>query len=124
MEKLNFKYAGQTLSEIWKQVSIDNFPTDAEYIVPEKSELEVESLIIKDQVWFQNHVRTSQYFLQIIKCCDLTCCQPIRSSYFEIIPRRFIPHQFQSVKLMRVLKHQMYLIQTHIDFHLFSVISL
>ena len=29
LEKLNFKYAGETLSEIWKQVSIDNFPTVA-----------------------------------------------------------------------------------------------
>ena len=91
LEKLNFKYAGETLSEIWKQVSIDNFPTVAEYIVPEKSELEVENVIIKDQVWYQKHVRTSQYFLQIVKCCDLTCCQPIRSSYFDIIADRFIP---------------------------------
>ena len=104
LEKLNFKYAGQTLSEIWKQVSIDNFPTVAEYIVPEKSELEVESLIIKDQVWFQNHERTSQYFLQIIKCCDLTCCQPIRSSYFEIIPGRFIPPPIPVCKTNEGLK--------------------
>ena len=38
-----------------------------------------------------NHVRTSQYFLQIVKCHDVNCCQPIRSSYFVIIADRFIP---------------------------------
>ncbi|BFZ05261.1 hypothetical protein BsWGS_08300 [Bradybaena similaris] len=89
LEKSNFKYAGETLSEVWRQVTIDNFPTVAEYIMPEVSELEAENLLTKDQDWCSNHVRTSQYFLQIVKCHNVNCCQPIRSSYFEIIHDRF-----------------------------------
>ena len=91
MEKSNFKYAGETLSEVWTQVTLDNFPTVAEYIVPEVSELETESLLTKDQDWYKNHVRTSQYFLQIVKCHNENCCQPIRSSYFDIVADRFLP---------------------------------
>uniref|UniRef100_A0A0B7BG25 C2H2-type domain-containing protein n=1 Tax=Arion vulgaris TaxID=1028688 RepID=A0A0B7BG25_9EUPU len=91
LEKSNFKYAGETLSEEWTQATLDNFPTVAEYIVPEVSELETESLLTKDQDWYKNHVRTSQYFLQIVKCHNENCCQPIRSSYFDIVADRFLP---------------------------------
>jgi len=45
LEKANFKMAGETLAEVWSQVVIDQFPTIAEYIVPEKCELDPETLI-------------------------------------------------------------------------------
>jgi len=86
-----FKMAGETLAEVWSQVVIDQFPTIAEYIVPEKSEFDPESLIAKDTNWFQQHVRTSQYFTQIVKCHDMQCCSNARSSYFKVIPSRFLP---------------------------------
>lgn len=43
------------------------------------------------QNWFANHVKTSQYFTQIVKCMDGDCCSPPRSSYFSVIPSRFMP---------------------------------
>ena len=27
-----------------------------------------------NEIWMTNHCRTSQYFLQIVKCDDITCC--------------------------------------------------
>ena len=90
LEKANFKMAGETLAEVWSQVVIDQFPTIAEYIVPEKCELDPESLITKDTNWFQKHVRTSQYFTQIVKCHDMQTCSSARSSYFKVVPSRFL----------------------------------
>lgn len=40
MEPKNFKYAGETLGEIWSQVVIDTFPTKAEYKSPETSDID------------------------------------------------------------------------------------
>ncbi|KAI9556025.1 hypothetical protein GHT06_018591 [Daphnia sinensis] len=91
-EKKNFLFAGQTLAEIWSDVVIDSFPVVAKYVDPDsESELKPESLVSKDETWFANHVRTSQYCLQIVKCFDETCCSKIRSSYFSLIPGRFLP---------------------------------
>ena len=70
---------------------VDGFPTVAEFIQPEKSELKSENLMTKPQLWFENHVRTSQYFTQIVKCVDPACCSRPRSSYFSLIPSRFLP---------------------------------
>ena len=83
LEKANFKMAGETLAEVWSQVVIDQFPTIAEYIVPEKCELDPESLIAKDTNWFQQHVRTSQYFTQIVKCDMQTCCSKCKKFIFQ-----------------------------------------
>jgi hypothetical protein len=70
---------------------VDGFPTVAEFIQPVKSELKSENLMTKPQLWFANHVRTSQYFTQIVKCVDPACCSRPRSSYFSLIPSRFLP---------------------------------
>lgn len=40
LEKMNFEFAGQTLASIWSGIQIDKFPCIAEYILPEKSELD------------------------------------------------------------------------------------
>lgn len=45
----------------------------------------------RSHLWFANHVRTSQYFTQIVKCVDTACCSRPRSSYFSLIPSRFLP---------------------------------
>ncbi len=91
LEKQNFGFAGQVLSEIWSAMEIDGFPTVAEYIDPANSELDIHHLKSKDQMWFTEHVRTSQYLTQIVKCQNLTCCSASRSSYFSIFPSRFLP---------------------------------
>lgn len=70
LEKKNFKYAGETLANVWNQLVIDEYPTVAEYIDPEVSEIDPDLLHEFDDNWFANHVRTSQYLLQIIKCND------------------------------------------------------
>ena len=36
LEKENFKFEGETLSEIWSNISNDRFPVVTKYIVPEK----------------------------------------------------------------------------------------
>jgi len=93
-----------TLWEICTQITIDSFLTVAEYIVPEASELKTENVQTKDQDWCKNLVRTSQYYLQIVKCHDVNCCQPIRSSYFEIIADIFIPPPIQVCQTSEGLK--------------------
>ncbi|XP_047125601.1 uncharacterized protein LOC124807609 [Hydra vulgaris] len=91
LEKINFQYAGETLAEIWSNVSIDKFPVVAEFIVPEKSEILYSTLKTKDSFWYARHVQTSQYFLQIVKCENRNCCKQPRGSYFTVIPDRFFP---------------------------------
>lgn len=36
-DRKNFKFAGQSLAEIWSDVTIDGYPTVAQYIDPSKS---------------------------------------------------------------------------------------
>ena len=91
LEKKNFGFAGKALSEIWSNVVIDGFPTIAEYINPEESELSEEKLTSFSQKWFSEHVRTSQYFTQIVKCSDVSCFSAPRSSFFNHFPSRFLP---------------------------------
>ena len=38
-----------------------------------------------------NHVRTSQYFLQIIKCKKSDCCSVMRTNWNSVFPNRCIP---------------------------------
>ena len=91
LEKKNFEFAGKTLAEIWSELVVDNFPTLAEYIQPDASELPEGVITTKDQIWFDNHVRTSQYFTQIVKCNNRKCCSSPRSSYLKVVPCRFLP---------------------------------
>lgn len=90
LEKKNFQFAGEVLSEIWSEMIIDKYPVISQYISPESSEIS-EKIIEKDQHWFSIHVRTSQYMTQIVKCDDLTCCSTPRSSIFKILKTRFLP---------------------------------
>lgn len=43
------------------------------------------------ETWKMMHIRSSQYFLQVVKCQDLMCCSPPRSSYFNFFKNRFLP---------------------------------
>ena len=81
------QHAGKVLAEMWSSNVIDNHPVVAEYI----NHTDHQTLIEKSQLWCQQHVRGSQYMLQIIKCKDLSCCAPPRSSYFSLVKDRFLP---------------------------------
>lgn len=91
LERENFKFAGQCLAEIWSEVVIDGYPTVAKFIEPSESEMEVGAIRSKDADWVSRHVRTSQYFTQIVRCQALDCCGAPRSSYFNVVPLRFLP---------------------------------
>ena len=66
LELKNFAAAGEVLAEIWSNMVIDGHPVQAEYIQPK----EITSKELPDMHWYSNHVRESQYFLQIVKCDD------------------------------------------------------
>lgn len=79
------------LSDVWSGIEIDGFPSVAVHIDPLKSELNLQHLKSKDQKWFAEHVRTSQYFTQIVKSQEPSCFLATRSSYFSIFSSRFLP---------------------------------
>ena len=81
----------ETLAAVWNGIVIDQHPVIAEFIEPDQSELHPAELTSYDEVWLKDHVRTSQYCLQIVKCDNSECCLPWRSSFRTIIPQRFLP---------------------------------
>lgn len=91
LSKKNFERAGEVLAEIWSEIEIDSHPVIAEYIKPEKSSLDEQDLMIKDELWVSRHVQTSQYFLQIVKCDNVKCCGQMRSSLKDVLKSQFIP---------------------------------
>ncbi len=88
LEKANFTHAGKILSEVWSATVIDGFQTIATYANP-GSELSITELT--DYIWYSNHVRESQYLLQIVKCDDRNCCKRLRSDIRAILQNRFLP---------------------------------
>ncbi|XP_062546366.1 uncharacterized protein LOC134212476 [Armigeres subalbatus] len=90
LEKKNFANAGETLSEVWRNLVIDGFNVVAEYVEPDKSELCISEMVSVDEHWIASHVRTSQYLLQVVKCTDAECCTPFRSKYGTYFPYRFL----------------------------------
>ena len=62
LEKENFKFAGEALAEIWSEMVVDGYEVKAEFIPPE--EVLPESVAVTAE-WYAEHVRQSQYFLQV-----------------------------------------------------------
>ncbi|GBM34696.1 hypothetical protein AVEN_191847-1 [Araneus ventricosus] len=91
LEEKNFEFVRKCLAEVWLAVVLDNYPTIAEYISVENSELNQESLGEVDDKWFSTHICISQYLTQIVNCFDVNCCQKVWSSFFNIVPSRFLP---------------------------------
>ena len=87
LEKRNFESAGIVLANIWSQLVIDDFPVVAEYIVPTDTRLDIEQakVLKNDATWYANHVRESQYLLQIVKCEVVPCCGVRRSSLWRLL---------------------------------------
>lgn len=103
------------MADIWGNISIDGHKVTAEYIEPDE-ELPPTPSVTHD--WYSNHVRQSQYLLQvqisireyfhshlrhltdilrtfqIVKCDDRTCCQARRSNLRDVLFQRFLPAPF------------------------------
>lgn len=70
---------------------IDGHNVVAEYVPP--GEIFLETAQVSD-IWYSNHVRESQYFLQITKCVDDSCCAPRRSALRNILYEGFLQAPF------------------------------
>jgi hypothetical protein len=92
LEKKNFQAAGEVLAEVFSSVVIDGYDVVSEFV--EQISSATDYPITKDGEWFDQHVRSSQYLLQIVKCKDISCCSEFRSSYYDCFPLRFIPPPF------------------------------
>ena len=94
LETKNFEFAGNTLAEVWSKLVIDDFPVHAIYVTPPVENDEAEDIKEAEEIdieWRTNHVRESQYCLQIVKCDDPECCSPFRSSLRKVLKDRFLP---------------------------------
>lgn len=95
LELKNFKHTGETLVEVLKEMVVDWCPVNAEYIQP--------TCIAKkpnNYECYNDHVKESQYFLQIVKCVDKDCCRDWRSNIKDILPLSngfLTPHFFTFV---------------------------
>lgn len=89
LEKKNFQFAGEALATIFENAIIDGYPVCAEY-VGEDAESDLDFSNTATEEWKMKHVRTSQYFLQIVKCNDRSCCSKPRSAYFDFFKEQFI----------------------------------
>uniref|UniRef100_A0A8C4PZQ8 C2H2-type domain-containing protein n=1 Tax=Eptatretus burgeri TaxID=7764 RepID=A0A8C4PZQ8_EPTBU len=89
LEVRNFQKAGETLAGVWSGTLLDGYDVFAEYVEPgDTSSLQVGDVSPK---WTANHVRQSQYLLQIVRCEDRRCCTDWRTNWNKIIPTRFLP---------------------------------
>ena len=75
--------------KIWSNYSIDGFGVDAKYVSPPRRALA--AMTPADEKFVANHVVQSTYSCQVVKCCDPQCCEPFRSNYISIFPKRFLP---------------------------------
>ena len=92
LEKNNIKAAGETLSEIWNEISYESHPIVAKYVEPsDEPEGKRWEGVNHDERWKAEHVRQSQYCLQIVRCDNDVCCGPWRSNLKGVLSERFIP---------------------------------
>lgn len=94
LELKNFEEAGKVLASIWTGVEIDNYPVLASYIRPPAGNTDntAQTAPSVGQKWRAEHVRESQYCLQVVRCNDPECCSPWRSSLKHLLPGRFLPN--------------------------------
>ena len=41
--------------------------------------------------WVARQVIQTRYTLQIVKCGDVSCCQPFSTNWMSLVPTRFLP---------------------------------
>ena len=90
LELKNFEHAGKILGGIWRGMVIDGYPVIAEYFDHKASKI-VKAVSEK---WRSFRVRSSRYLLQIVKCNNIKCCSPFRSSYKNVVKDSFLPPPF------------------------------
>lgn len=76
---------------------INDYEITAEYISP--ADLEIDASFETSQNWYDQHVRSSQYLLQIVKCSDVSCCGERRSSIFQFLDQ-FSPPPISMLKII------------------------
>lgn len=91
LERKNFQAAAGVLSQVFSNVKIDGYEVVSLAIDPQESEIPASSLIQKNELWISKHVRSAQYFLQIVKCEDDSCCKPFRSNFNNFFNDQFLP---------------------------------
>ena len=92
-ELQNFRKAGETLSEIWSKMTIDDYEVSAKWVDPSNASKAYhdfrDSKIGKN--WLETHVFISKYYLEIAKSNDIECCQSVRSNVQEVLGGKFLP---------------------------------
>ncbi|KAG5871558.1 hypothetical protein JTB14_012825 [Gonioctena quinquepunctata] len=73
------------LAEVWSSMEINGYHVTAKCIGTGEQDLN-----FPDIKWYSEHVRESQYLLQIVKCRNTECCRP-RSGLFRLLDNRFLP---------------------------------
>ena len=87
LEKKNFKTGGLGLCDVWSEVMINGYKVDCKWMddgckfIPEEL----------DPSFAAAHAMQTRFGLQIVKCSDLTCCEPFRSNWMKMVPDRFLP---------------------------------
>uniref|UniRef100_A0AC34GGK1 Uncharacterized protein n=1 Tax=Panagrolaimus sp. ES5 TaxID=591445 RepID=A0AC34GGK1_9BILA len=82
LELKNFTAAGESLAEIWNEMSIANYPVIAQFI---STDAKKPVLTEWSEQWINDHVLQTQYCLQISKCTNVSCCDKPRTSVFSIL---------------------------------------
>jgi hypothetical protein len=80
--------AGEALASVWSKTVIDGYPVIAQYCDPDEHRL---SIPPPSEEWIMEHVRQSQYCLQIVRCNNIDCCGEWRTNLLDIFPDRFLP---------------------------------
>ena len=88
-----FKKAGQVLSNIWSETTIDDFTLTATCVDISDNAANFKSFIdvnlgIRQ---LEIHVHISKYLLQITKYKSNTCCKSLHINVQEILGRKFLP---------------------------------
>ena len=88
----NFKKAGQLLSEMWSEIVIDGYHISDKWVNP-SDESKVYHCFTDSKTgadWLEPDFFISKYCLQIAKCNNLVCCQPMRTNVQEILHGKFL----------------------------------
>jgi len=88
LEKKNFSKTGSVLAEVWSKTVIDGEPVIAQYVKPSTQR---PIPMLQNEEWRSQHVRTSQYLLQVVKCKNESCCKQFRSTLDQVLKGRFLP---------------------------------
>ena len=67
--------------------------TEAHPIPESKVTLRVPHEEVSNLVWRSQHIMSSKYMLQVVKCKYVSCCKPFRCPQLRmILPNRFLPY--------------------------------